>query len=179
MGSSVRIDGVPHFKVRAVGAREQLAGCPEYAAGGLSAERLQKLCLGECYNPGDRRSPISRIEIVRIKRQANADEALEDLIEDPWKVFECESDPSGCVVEFEDESFGHDGRETIYYVRAIEPSSPAVNAGGIRCRDDGSGKCDGVDPCYGDYRTPADDDCLAMNEERAWSSPIYVQPAGG
>jgi hypothetical protein len=178
MGSMVETAGVPKFKVRAVGAREQLPGCPDYAADGLSPERLEKLCHGECYNPGDGRKLISRIEVVRIKRQQGDEEKIEDLIEDPWKVMECAPDPAGCVVEFEDGSFGRDGRETIYYVRALEPATLAVNAGNVRCEPDASGGCESVDPCYGDYRTPADDDCLAMNEERAWSSPIYVRPAG-
>jgi hypothetical protein len=179
MGSMVEASGTPKFKVRAVGAREQLPGCPDFAADGLSPERLEKLCLGECYNPGDGRKLISRIEVVRIKRQQSDEEKIEDLIEDPWKVIECAPDPAGCVVEFEDESFASDDRETIYYVRALEPASPAVNAANVRCRPDGSGGCESVDPCYGDYRTPADDDCLSMNEERAWSSPIYVRRAGG
>ena len=52
-----------------------------------------------------------------------------------------------------------------------------MNAGGLRCRFDESGSCVAVNPCWGDYRTPYGDDCLAPNEERAWSSPIFVGSA--
>ena len=98
------------------------------------------------------------------------------LIQDPWKVIECPVGIEGCVVEFEDPDYLSGGREASYYVRAIEEPSLAINTDGIRCTYDDRGNCTTVDPCYGDYRTPADDDCLAMNEERAWSSPIYLRP---
>ena len=28
--------------------------------------------------------------------------------------------------------------------------------------------------CYGDWKTDPSEDCLSMNEERAWASPIFV-----
>ncbi len=68
-------------------------------------------------------------------------------------------------------------REAVYYVRAIQEPTPAVNAGGLRCEYDANGVCLRSRPCYGDFRTPFDDDCLTENEERAWSSPIFVRPA--
>jgi hypothetical protein len=70
------------------------------------------------------------------------------------------------------------GRDTVYYVRAIEEPSSSVNAGHLRRKYDESGNCLEVDPCYGDYRTDSSDDCTTPIEERAWSSPIYVDAAG-
>ena len=78
------------------------------------------------------------------------------------------------LVEFDDPDFVAAGRDVAYYVRAIQEATPAVNAGGLRCERGAAGDCTRVRPCFGDYRTPYEDDCLSENEERAWSSPIYV-----
>ncbi len=53
--------------------------------------------------------------------------------------------------------------------------SPAVAADPLGCRYDETGRCVEVDPCF-DRLT--DDDCLAETEERAWSSPIFLDRAG-
>ncbi len=175
MGSITRPDGNPRFRVRALGSFEQKAGCPDFAATGISADKLEYICRGECYNPTNERRRISRIEVVRIRPQAHEGEPVARLIQDPWRVFDCPADPAGCSVEFEDTGYSEEGRAVTYYVRAIEEPSMAVNADGLRCKYDEQGQCAELNPCYGDYRTPADDDCLAKTEERAWSSPIFLQ----
>ena len=169
MGSEVRSGGTPRFRVRAAGAFEQRPGCPAWTADAVGPEQLERLCAGECYNPSDRRRRITRIEVVRIEPQVREDEPIDGLIADPWRVLPCPTPGEVCVAEIEDPEFAAGRRDVLYYVRAIQEPAPAVNAGNLRCGEDG------CDPCWGDYRTPRDDDCLADNEERAWSSPIWVR----
>jgi hypothetical protein len=174
MGSETSSAAPPRFQVGAVGAFKQLPGCPDYAQQALGEERLDILCSGQCYNPGDERYLIERIEVVRIRPQQSPGENVADLVEDPWRSFECEADQAGCQVEFEDPEFVKGGREAIYYVRAIQQQTQMINADNLRCEYDENGQCIDVDPCYGDYRTPASEDCLAPTNQRAWSSPIFV-----
>jgi hypothetical protein len=174
MGSEVISSQNPGFRVSAVGAFKQQPGCPDYAVNALGEERLEYLCGGECYNPSDERHLIDRIEVVRIRPQVHPGEPVEDLVEDPWRSFDCGDDPMGCQVEFVDEDFVESGREAVYYVRAVQEATPMINADNVRCEYDEQGQCIAVNPCYGDYRTPDEEDCLAPAEERAWSSPIFV-----
>jgi hypothetical protein len=157
MGSAVRMRQSPVFRVRAVGSFEQQPGCPDYAGEALGPDDLARLCAGECYYPSDERRLITRIEVVRIRPQRRDTERIASLIDDPWQVIPCEPDPSGCRVTFTDPDFPAAERDTLYYVRAIEAPSLAVNADMIGCRE-----------------VPLEDDCLGEVEERAWSSPIFV-----
>jgi hypothetical protein len=175
MGSEIVLNGIPRFRVRAVGARKQQPGCPESSLEALGADRLYDLCRGECHHPSDERRRITRIEVVRLRPQVREDEPIGTLIEDPWRIFACPADEGGCAVEFEDPDFSRDGRDTVYYVRAIEEPSLAVNGRNLRCSYDEQGNCVSLEPCHGDdAKTPYQDDCLAEIEERAWSSPIWV-----
>lgn len=171
MGSEVTTATNPRFRVRAAGSFEQLPGCPVASLDGLSPERLEQLCRGECANPGDTRRPITRIEVVRIRPQSQLDEPLDLLIEDPWLTLPCPDDPAGCTVLFEDESFSTGSRDSVYYVRAIEAPAPAINAGGLRCLRNELGVC--IQPRRCDDVADSDE-CFAEIEPRAWSSPIFV-----
>ncbi|MDJ0788990.1 MAG: DUF3604 domain-containing protein, partial [Myxococcota bacterium] len=171
MGGTHSTREAPRFRVRAVGSFEQEPGCPDYAVRGLGPDPLERLCRGECWNPSDRRRPIDRIEVVRIRPRAAPGEPLDALIEDPWRVLPCDGSETGCRVEFEDPEFSRDRRDAVYYVRAIEAKAQVVNAGGLRCETDDSGACVEPRACrdVGD-----EDDCLGDAEPRAWSSPIFV-----
>ncbi len=176
MGGEVAMDQSPVFQARAVGSFQQKPGCPEDAASALGDDRLDHLCKGECYHPGDQRRPITRIEIVRIVPQQTPDEDVAHLIDDPWQVFECEPDPVGCAATFIDPEYTKLGRDAVYYARAFEAPKPGINAGNLRCERDANGACTKANLCPG----PAGmaDDCLAPHEPRAWSSPIYVDFPG-
>jgi hypothetical protein len=171
MGSEVAMDAAPIFQVRAVGSYEQQPGCPEDAQEAMGEERLARLCRGECDHPSDVRRPITRLEIVRIRPQRAADEDVAALIEDPWRVFQCQPDAAGCSITFSDDGFAAEARDALYYARAIEAPSQAVDADPLGCERDAAGRCVKLHPCFG---RPDTDECLAQTEERAWSSPIYV-----
>lgn len=173
MGSSTTRSTMPRFRARASGSFEQKPGCPDYAIDALGSERIDQVCLGECYNPGDTRRPIERIEIVRIRPQLDQDEALGDLVEDPWRSFPCPADGGGCVVEFADTEFAGKGRDTVYYARAIEAPDQLIHGSDpLRCERDEAGECVAINPCGA--RAPESDDCLSEAAPRAWSSPIFV-----
>ncbi len=59
-------------------------------------------------------------------------------------------------------------------LECFQEATAMINADNVRCEYDENGECIKVNPCYGDYRTSLDDDCLAPANQRAWSSPIFV-----
>lgn len=176
MGSAVAMTDAPIFRVRAAGSRKQLPGCPDASVEALSAERLERLCSGECFHPSDERRRITRIEVVRIRPQTRSDEDLGALIDDPWLSFACDPDPAGCVVTFSDSDYPSSGRDAVYYARAIEEPSDTINGDTLRCQAGDGTACDRVEPC--DPWAPAEEACLAPVEHRAWSSPIFVDRPG-
>jgi len=174
MGSEVALSEPPRFEVRAVGAFQQIPGCPEHSLQGLSADRLEDLCRSECHNPGEARHPITAIEVVRIRPQRDPDEPMALLIEDPWRRFDCAPDPAGCRITFEDPAWPRAGRDAVYYVRALQEPTPAINGANLRTGFDADGNPVATTPCHANWLGDPDDDCLAPVQERAWSSPIFV-----
>jgi hypothetical protein len=175
MGSEVTIEQTPRFEVRAVGGFVQQPGCPSWTSDGLRAERIRRLCHDECHHPGDERHPIAAIEVIRIRPQRFDAEAIGPLVEDPWRVFPCPPDPAGCVVRFDDPEFVASGRDALYYVRALQVPTPALNGAPLSTEFDAGGRAVATLPCSG---PGSRDGCPAPVQERAWSSPIFVDRPG-
>jgi hypothetical protein len=171
MGSEIQLGVNPRFSVRAVGSLEPTPGCPDWAREGLPAARLERLCRDECYNPSDTRRTIEAIEIVRIRPQRAAGEAIDLLIDDPWLLHECDGDVTGCSFEFEDFEYSESGRDALYYARALEAPSLALNGDPLFPEFDSEGRVVSVRLCRGEAGM---DGCPAPVRERAWSSPIFV-----
>lgn len=174
MGSEVEYNETPRFRVKAMGSFKQLPGCPDYVKATLEKNHLEKMSHGECYHPSDTRYRIDRIEVVRIRPQSFEGEPLKDLIEDRWKVIECSADSSSCTVEFDDPEYSTQGRDTLYYVRAIEEPVETINGGNLRTVIDEDGNSTATDPCHANYKLAAEEQCLKSLGQRAWSSPIFV-----
>jgi hypothetical protein len=179
MGGEITSADSPTFVVHAVGSFKQKPGCPDFARAGMDQKRLTRLCSGECDNPSDERNLITRIEVVKIRPQAHPNEPIDGLIQDKFIVHECPPSPNGCSFTFTDPAYAGDGRDAIYYVRAIEESQPTINARPIECVRDEAGRCIQAKLCFGDYRS-GKSECTAPSEPRAWSSPIYLyHPTAG
>ena len=172
MGSEVELKVVPEFEVRALGSFDPKPGCPDWTREGLGGDRIADLCHDECYFPSDVRRPIVGIEVVRITTQIEIGEDVDPLIEDPWRRYGCEATPEGCVIRFSDEDFLDRGRDTLYYVRALEEKRPAILGNPLRPRRNAEGAVESIDLC------DTGDDCLDDVHERAWSSPIFVDHPG-
>ena len=174
MGSETSFSRIPVFEVKAVGSYKQMPGCPDYVTNTMSKDEISRLCLNECYNPSNERNKIDRIEIVKITPTEKL-YALEDAIQDPWQVFECEDDGEGCSISFEDADYTEEKVSSLYYVRAIQEETLAVGGDPLRCELNSQGECVKINPCYasGPDFNP-NDDCLAPIGERAWSSPIFL-----
>jgi len=174
MGSSVAMDSAPRFRATAIGSFKQLPGCPDYVVNALEKRHLQKMSQGECYHPSDERYAIERIEVIKIRPQSVAGEPIAPLIQDSWRQFDCEPSPQGCTIEFEDPDFATEGRDALYYVRALEEPIATINGGNLRTSFDENGQAVDTNMCFGDYRVDIADECHQNQSQRAWSSPIFV-----
>lgn len=173
MGSEIIQGSNPSFRIGATGSIKQNPGCPDYVEAALGAKRMQSLCRGECFNPSGEAHNIERLEVVKILPRESANEDPADLIQDPWRVFDCSGQGSHCRAEFSDPDFMRDGREAAYYVRAIQEATPTIQGDPFGCEYDEQGNCLRTNYCVGIDR---EEDCLSPAEHRAWSSPIYINP---
>ena len=180
MGSAVDgLEGAPRFRVHATGAHRDRETCPQ---GGFAQmddpDFVPDVCLGVCHNPDTDgpRLKILRLEIIRIRRQKSPDEPVGSLIDDVWRTLPCEGDTEGdgeadCRAEFEDPEFASLDRDVLYYVRAIQEETQAVNGRPLGCIEEGGTGCVETETC--DLHDDAET-CLSPTHERAWSSPIYI-----
>lgn len=171
MGQRLSSNTTPQFHFEAWGGPEELPGCSRADRQRWGDTVIDNICLNTCFNPGDRRIGIDRIEVIKITPQISADEKISGLIQDPYLVIknhnmDASGQPSAKFKgSFVDPAFAIHKRDAIYYIRALQTPTPSVNGKPMR---NNQGKLETC-PLY--YKG---DDCKTMAQERAWSSPIYV-----
>ena len=170
MGSTVQAGQSPRFVVEAYGAPVEQAGCSEATRERWGDDVISNVCLNTCYNPGNQRTGIDRIEVIRITPQITAAEKIGDLIRDPYLVIpNANRDARGqprahFKAEFTDAEFAGLKRDALYYVRVIQTPTEGVNGTpGYNARGE-------MEFCP----TEGQSQCKTPINERAWSSPIYV-----
>lgn len=142
MGEVSTSAGNPTFYLKARGAFVEDGTCrydeqPEIRAA-MSRHEFERLCFSQCYNPGDERTPISRIEVVKVRQPLTITEARmadlkwspenpDGLIYDPYWVAEFHREQvewSWTDSEFKKEA---PGRSVAYYFRVIQEPTPGYN----------------------------------------------------
>jgi len=142
MGDITTSSQNPVFHLKANGAFREDGTCrydehPEIQAA-MSLPQFQDICFSQCYEPLDQRTPINRIEVVKVRQPLTIDESKmadlkwspenpDGLIIDPYATFEFHegqvewtwTDPV-----FEREARG---RSVAYYFRVIQEPTEGYN----------------------------------------------------
>lgn len=180
MGSVIQsFDEEPQFRVHVLGDFRDTRVCPDnFPTTADNADFIEGVCRNVCHSPAydEPRLKITHIEVIRIRRQLDEAEAIGELIDDVWLTLPCQGDLEGdgeeeCFATFSDPEFTELGRDVVYYVRAIQETTLAVNGQPLGCIGDDSEGC--TETRYCDQGNDADE-CLYETNERAWSSPIYL-----
>jgi len=160
MGSESEADQNPVFYIKANGALIEENTCPyedePMIKAHFSKEEFERVCRSQCYRITDERTPIARIEVVKVLQPMTRKEAeMENLertkenpnglIIDPYYVEEINNEQ--IEWSWTDEKFINEpvGRSVAYYFRIIQSPTPGYNCRPIALLENGQ-SCDLKDP---------------------------------
>jgi len=207
MGSESTANTNPTFSIKANGAFVEDDTCPyddePIILANFTKSEFARVCRSQCYRITDERTPIARIEVVKVLQpltpaeveMENLERSTENpdgLIMDPYNS----EDVNGEQIEWSwtDDTFVNEpsGRSVAYYFRIIQSQTPGYNCRPIALLESGI-SCDLMEPNPvtveaminpQDGSTPKplseiEDPCYADQpdsscEERAWTSPFYI-----
>jgi hypothetical protein len=140
----------------------------------MSRAEFADVCFNQCYHPSDRRTPIARIEVVKVRQPLSAAEARmadlkwspanpQGLIMDPYATIELHQ-PQGDWT-WTDKDFAQEkhGRSVAYYFRVIQEPTPGYN-----CRP--TARLTRGKSC--DNRTPNPDEVSKKANPQDGSAPV-------
>jgi transcription elongation factor GreB len=132
MGGAGRMAEAPPSSRCARSARfEQRPGCPADARGALRRAH-RRLCRGECHHPGDERVPSRPSRSCGSGRRAPPGRgSIAPLIEDPWRASPARGDPAAAACASRSR-LPDAGDDTVYYARALQAPTPAINGANLR-----------------------------------------------